>query len=102
MEINGKNLYDYEIEELHGIVRVTTSRIRELERQLRYDFGVGDCVSFTTPKYGTIKGRVNKINAKTIGVVANVGRQGFGIPTRWRVAPSYLTKISPEELVEQA
>lgn len=47
------------------------------------NFNKGDKVSFTVPRQGVVVGEVERVNGKTVTVLANTG-------SRWRVSPSAL------------
>ena len=59
---------------------------RNLERRNAYCFHVGDQVYFKSSREGVVRGVVDKVNRKTIGVVATSGM-------KWRVSPNILKKI---------
>uniref|UniRef100_A0A6M3JU68 KOW domain-containing protein n=1 Tax=viral metagenome TaxID=1070528 RepID=A0A6M3JU68_9ZZZZ len=65
--------------ELHEFSRI-------LEQRLKVSFKVGNKVQFDAGSRGFIKGRISKVNQKTVSVLADNGM-------KWKVHPSFLTKI---------
>lgn len=80
------NLSDF----LKVINGATTAELHEfskiLEQRLTVSFRVGNKVQFDAGQRGIVKGKVTKINQKTVGILADNGM-------KWKVHPSFLTKI---------
>ena len=75
---------------METIKGATTAELHEfnriIESKLQVSFKVGNRVSFDGGYRGIIKGKVTKVNQKTIGVLADNGM-------RWKVSPTLLTKL---------
>jgi len=81
------NLSDF----LNVIKGASTAELHEfskiIEQRLKVSFKVGNRVQFDAGnRGGVVKGKISKVNQKTVGVIADNGR-------RWTVHPSFLTKI---------
>jgi len=81
------NLSDF----LKVISSATTAELHEfnriIEQRLTTSFKVGNRVQFDAGSRGGItKGKVAKVNRKSVKVIADNG-------LRWNVAPTFLTKI---------
>lgn len=80
------NLSDF----LNVIKGASTAELHEfnriIEQRLKVSFKVGNKVQFDTGNRGIIKGKITKVNQKTVGILADSGM-------RWKVHPSFLSKI---------
>lgn len=80
------NLSDF----LKIINGATTAELHEfnriVEQRLTVSFRLRDKVQFDAGYRGVIKGKIIKVNRKTVGVLADSGM-------RWKVDPTLLTKI---------
>jgi len=80
------NLSDF----LKVINGATTDELHEfnriIEQRLTTSFKVGDRVQFDAGSRGIIKGKIAKVNQKSIKIIADTG-------ARWSVAPVFLTKV---------
>jgi len=80
------NLADF----LRTINGATTSELHEfnkiIEQRLTVSFKIGNKVQFDAGYRGIIKGKITKINIKTVGILADSGM-------RWKVHPTFLTKV---------
>jgi len=82
-EIKSEILGVGSMEDIKSIRNTVNARFKELSKQRKFDFRVGDKVSFKTRKGLTITGKVTKIMQKNIKVEELPG-------VTWRVAPSLL------------
>ena len=75
---------------LNLIKGASTAELHEfskiIEQRLKVSFKVGNKVQFDAGNRGIIRGKIIKVNQKTVGVLADSGM-------RWKVHPSFLTKI---------
>lgn len=78
------------IEELIELNRKVVERVQELQQRQSYKnlvkFKVGDRVRFTPPDRTPVEGVIERLNKKTVSIVA-------GDNSMWRVSPHLLTKI---------
>ena len=79
------DLSSYTLEQLQEINHRVVDRIRQLQRDARFNFKPGDTVMFKTTRGMKITGTVERILQKNIRVTV----QG----TNWTVAPTLLTKV---------
>lgn len=78
-----------DVEALRTLNKAVVERIRQISGLKRYEFRVGQRVSFVTKGGARVYGKVTKINPKNIKVVAEA-KPGM-IPTNWTVSPSLLS-----------
>jgi len=74
--------------------RIDYLRARETSRELA-KFSVGDMVSFQDKQGALTKGRVYKLNRKSVGVIGDSGG-------RWTVSPGLLTHVEPTAIAATA
>ena len=85
---------DLGVEDLRILNKDIVKRIKMLmsieDLKAASTFSVGEDVFFISKKYGKIKGKVTKINRKTIGVKCTdiIGRG------EWRVSPTILKRVA--------
>jgi uncharacterized protein YkvS len=77
---------------LRNLNHAVIERMRALDRDLVYSFRIGDKVEFDGRRGGTVKGIVEKINARTVTVGVDFGRT-------WRVGASMLRKSADNDKV---
>jgi len=75
---------NFSADELRSISQATKAAYTMLQSREKFSFYVGQSVGFTA-KGELVKGKVTKINQKTINVRADNGRE-------WKVSPSLLKK----------
>ncbi len=79
------------LQDFLGVIKgASTAELNEfgkiIKQRLTVSFRIGNKVQFDAGYRGTIRGKVVKINIKTISVVADGGM-------KWTVHPTFLTKI---------
>ena len=75
-------------EECHKIWKVVKTKFDQLASLQALNFYKGQRVAFTTKQGAAVKGKVEKINKKSVSVISDAGH-------KWNVAPSLLI-IEPE------
>jgi hypothetical protein len=79
--------------DLNLVASLHSKRNRAVSAMEASQFFVGEKVSFKTTIGTIVEGVIMKVNVKTIKILAK-GRSLTGLPVRYSVSPSLLTKVA--------
>lgn len=89
VELLREFIAEMSVPEMSAVYTLLKDRHNRIQHESAMSFEIDQLVEFDSKHGGVIRGRIDKINRKTIGVSPEAGKSGLG----WRVSPSMLRLV---------